>query len=225
MNIPRGLVVFTVALVGIAGLIYWGMGGGGSVATPPEQTAPTASSAAPAATAAAPAPVPEPLPPPGPTAAQLAQAALLAGGTVELVVIFPDTATDLGQPLFTTGFTGRGDSLYVDCLPDGTVRFGWDHWGSQPVRSAAVNLARGVEQRIRFTLGRKIVGIEPMPAELRVWLNGAPVLAQAVDVFPCPAEQVAFGENPTGMSTSQAKFFGQLLGVEVVTGETRPANP
>lgn len=211
MNIPRGLVVFTVALVGFVGLIYWVKRGGRSE-VPVRELAVPAATAAPAAVLAPQTPA-EPAPPPPPPPLELAQSALLAGGTVEFVVVFPDTATDLGQPLLTTGFTGRGDSLYVDCLPDGTVRFGWDHWGSQPVRSAAVNLTRGVEHRVRVTLGRKIEGIEPMPAELRVWLNGEPVLTQAVDVFPCPAEQVVFGENPTGMSTSQAKFFGQLTGV------------
>ena len=148
---------------------------------------------------------------------QLAQAALLAGGTVELLLVFPDTETDLGQPLLTTGFTGSGDSLYVICLPEGQAKFGWDHWGSQPLHSPTVKLTRGGEHRVRISLGRKIEGRGiTLRGELRVWLDGDPVFSQPADIFPCPADEIFFGENPTGMSTSQAKFFGQMLGVEVV---------
>lgn len=213
-----------VLLVVGAGWIYRSMSGNRGEVGRPDAAAQAAGNQPPiAATNPEPTPAPESAPPAGPTPVERAQTALLAGGAVELILVFPDTETNLGQPLLTTGFTGCGDSLYVNCLPDGLAKFGWDHWGSQPLHSPAVKLVRGVEHRVRISLGRKIEGRGiTLRGELRVWLDGEPVFSQPADIFPCPAVEVFFGENPTGMSTSQAKFFGQFIGVEVVEAGPPP---
>lgn len=215
MNTTRGLGIFTLLLVGGA-VLYWMMADAPEGATVPVRAVPASGTVLPV-TMETPAtnPVPDVITRHS-TPNELAGAAFLAGGTVELVLVFPAVETELGQPILTTGFTGRGDGLYVECLPGGEVRFGWDHWGSQPIRSAPVELARETEHRVRVSLDRSIAGIEPMSAVLRVWLNGERVLKESVEVFPCAPDQVSFGENPTGMSTSQAIFFGQMLGVQVV---------
>ena len=146
----------------------------------------------------------------GNIAMRRARQAMLTGGTVELEITLPAVRPELGQPLVTTGFSGRGDGLFYQFQPDGRVRFGFDHWGSVPVWSEPVVMALGQTHRVRVTLGANALGADTVRGRIRVWLDSRSVLDFSADLFACQPDQVMFGENHTGMSTSQARLEGRI---------------
>ncbi|HTL69061.1 MAG TPA: hypothetical protein VL200_15455 [Lacunisphaera sp.] len=143
---------------------------------------------------------------PGQGAMRRARLTLLAGRAVEFKVAMPALAG--GLPLVTTGIVGRGDGLFVEHLSASRVRFGLDHWGSQPLLSAPVPVEPGRTYVISVSLGARVSGTVTVPGHLEVRLDGKPVLDAPVDLFPAKPDQVFFGANPIGMSTSQPKFSG-----------------
>jgi hypothetical protein len=134
--------------------------------------------------------------------------ALLAGRMVRLRVGFPAVARS--EPIFSTGITGRGDSLYVERLAEGRVRFGFDHWGSQATLSEPVEIEPGRIYTLEVALGAQIPESQTVPGHLRVRLDGRTVFDQAVDLFPAGIEQVFLGANPIGLSTSGPLFTGRM---------------
>jgi hypothetical protein len=50
-------------------------------------------------------------------------------GPLRLKLQFPLHQEDQTEPLIVTGYTGKGDFVYVRYMKDGRVRFGYDHWG------------------------------------------------------------------------------------------------
>ncbi|HVZ65811.1 MAG TPA: hypothetical protein VG936_14690 [Lacunisphaera sp.] len=145
---------------------------------------------------------------PGHAATRRAKLTLLAGRAVELHVVMPPRSA--GVPLFTTGIVGRGDGLFLQYTSATQVRFGFDHWGSQPLYSAPIAIEPGRACRIGVSLGARVSSTATVPGRLEVRLDGKTVLDSAVDLFPATSDQVFFGANPIGMSTSQAAFPGSI---------------
>lgn len=149
---------------------------------------------------------------PGPK--RRAARALLEGRPIALRFTWPATHPEVGQPLLSTGATGIGDGIYVEPLPDGRVRFGFDHWGSQPKVSDPVMLEPLREYTVTISFGTRISALETVNARLQLRLDGLTLLDLPVDVFPCDASTVWIGENRPGLSTSGTRFEGQLHALE-----------
>lgn len=135
---------------------------------------------------------------------------LLAGYKVALRFTLPRQSDGGNQPLVTTGITGRGDGLYLEYATPGTVRIGFDHWGSQPLISRPVPVQPGQVHQLSVSFGTRISSRETVRGQLQVQLDDRPVLDEAVDLFPAEDDQVFFGGNPIGLSTSQPAFNGLI---------------
>ena len=138
-----------------------------------------------------------------------AKQALLAGRPVRLRLTLPAAAAG-GQPVFTLGRTGAGDGLYVEFLSATAIRLGFDHWGSPPLLSAPVPARPGAVMELEVTLGARLSHQLITPGRLEVRLDGRKLLDQPAEFFPAGPEQLFFGQNPIGMSTSQPEFAGKL---------------
>lgn len=145
-------------------------------------------------------------------------------GPLRLAVIFPDNPVPLSEPLLVTGHTGRADVLFVRYEPDGTLRFGHDHWGVGGSMSEPIRVNRGQSQLIEIWSGALLPppddsawnGRDPHLAEqlrnrFEVRLNGKTVLAPGIAPYSNEAGEVALGSNPIGASTCESFFTGHFV--------------
>jgi hypothetical protein len=134
---------------------------------------------------------------------------LLAGRQVELEFELPVAGVTGNLPLLTTGIVGRGDGLFLTSLSPGRIIVGFDHWGSQPLLSAPLEVSAG-RHRLRVSFGARISPELTTPGRLRVELDGRQVFDTDRDFFPAEPKLVFFGANPIGMSTSPPAWTGVL---------------
>ncbi len=139
---------------------------------------------------------------------------LLAGKPVSLRFTWPAIQPAAGLPLVSTGATGIGDGIFIEPLPDGRVRFGFDHWGSQPLVSAPTKLEPLQAYTVTISFGTKLSALETVRAQLQLQLDGATLIDASVDVFPCNASTTWLGENRPGLSTSGPRFQGEISVVD-----------
>jgi hypothetical protein len=152
-----------------------------------------------------------------------AKQALLTGRPVEMQLVFPGKTVN--QPIFTTGSTGAGDGLFVEYLSATEIRFGFDHWGSQPLFSPPVPAESDKPHRLTVSLGVRLSERATVPGRLQVRLDGRPLFDVPVDLFPADSRRVFFGANPIGMSTSFPKFSGEMGFPDGAHPAARPVPP
>ncbi|HTX67071.1 MAG TPA: hypothetical protein VMD31_14970 [Opitutaceae bacterium] len=147
-------------------------------------------------------------------------------GPVSLDVMLPGTPGLAGEPLVTTGETGRGDFLYLICAPaTGTIRIGLDHWryGGPISSEIAVDYSR--PHRFDLSLGSLMPpdssGLyrlrpewRPLDRWLFVRLDGKIVFSQAVESYPAAPFELAIAANSIGGTTANPAFGGVLLRAE-----------
>jgi hypothetical protein len=142
----------------------------------------------------------------GPAAGQLP-------GKVQLRVVLPPGGFVGGDPLLSAGPAGKADSVYLKGLGGDRYVVGVDHWGYGSVESKPVTLAPEVVHTVVVELGSLATdGVAPKD-RARLWVNGAVVLDAAQALYAVKPEEIFYGENPHGMSTSGATFRGGLVSV------------
>jgi len=130
-----------------------------------------------------------------------------------LAVRFPANRPGRNEPLVTAGRPGAADSLYVHYEREGWVRLGFDHWGIGGPLSAPVPVTYDVFQIIDAELGAgswEAAG----PGEIKVGLNGQPVLRASATLYSSLPNEVTVGRNAVGLSTSDPAFSGEIFRVE-----------
>ena len=133
-----------------------------------------------------------------------------AGRHFRLAVRFPDDRPGRNEPLVIAGRAGAADGLFVHYERPGWVRLGFDHWGVGGPLSAPVAVTAGAYQ---------ILGVElaagswenPEGRDVRVSLDGQPVLQAAASCYPVAPADVAIGRNGIHLSTSDPVFFGEIF--------------
>ena len=116
-----------------------------------------------------------------------------------------------GDPLLSAGPAGKADSVYLKGLGGDRYVFGVDHWGYGAVESKPVTLAPDQLHNVVIELGS--LGSELPKDRARLVVNGAVVLDAAQALYAVRPEEIVYGENPHGMSTSSASFRGGLVSV------------
>lgn len=138
-------------------------------------------------------------------------------GAVRFKVFLPER-TNAGEPLITTGETGRGDFLYLLHAADGTVRLGFDHWGTPGLISEPL----AVDPKQPITIEASLGSLYPADAptenlrRLVVRVNGRIVWSQPAAFYPAAFGTIRFGTNPIGGSTARQLFSGEIQAIEVL---------
>lgn len=117
-------------------------------------------------------------------------------------VRFPASPTG-PEPLLTLGRTGAGDFFFARSAGDGTVAFGFDHWGAGGPVTGPVALDPSQRHAVD-------VELDAGGEEVRVTVDGKVVLAHRSAVHPWRADEVRAGRNPIGGTTTGPAFSGEL---------------
>ncbi|MBI5424409.1 MAG: hypothetical protein HZA32_09970 [Opitutae bacterium] len=120
------------------------------------------------------------------------------------------------EPLVQTGETGKADTVWIRYVDDRHVTFGLDHWGYGGPETPPIEVDFAQVHRFEIRMGSLYPEELKLPANdarrrrLEVKFNGVVVLERVQDFHPAQANQVFFGRNPAGASTTQARTSGRL---------------
>jgi hypothetical protein len=117
------------------------------------------------------------------------------------------------SPLLTAGRVGAADCVYLRRLSGGRYVIGLDHWSAGTIESAPFDLADADIHSIGIEMASLGAGGEVPDGTLRVWVDGRRVMDSRTVLYGVQPEEVFFGANPLGMSTSARVFEGDLISV------------
>ena len=126
------------------------------------------------------------------------------------------------DPLFSGGKPGAADSIYLKGLGQGSYVLGLDHWSVGSTESAPFALDASGVHSLLIELGSLASDGEFKSDHVRLILNEKVLLDVKLPLFPVKSEEIVYGLNPHGMSTSSAAFRGSIISVR--THEPLPAN-
>ena len=117
------------------------------------------------------------------------------------------------DPLLSAGKAGAADSVFLRGIGGDRYVLGVDHWGVGAVESLPVTLASDRVHTVLIELGS--LGTEGQLARdrARLVVDEQVVLDVAQALYPVQPDEIVFGRNPLGMSTSNAAFRGDLISV------------
>lgn len=144
----------------------------------------------------------------------------LAPGIIRMNLWLPaGKPPGLQEPLVCTGITGAGDLLYVRYIDDQHIALGFDHWNFGGPLSIPFKVDFSVPQRVEVHMG-SLFPPQGEPAandrarrHFEVRWNGAVVINGEFDFHSAYADQVYFGANPIGCSTSTSKYSGKIIDI------------
>lgn len=154
-------------------------------------------------------------------------------GAVRLRVAFPETwRAGTAEPLVVAGPTGAADILYVSYEDEGWVHFGLDHWGGASVISGRMAVAPGSEHDLTVELGSLLPpdgatryarrpDFGTQRETVRLDLDGKTVLNGRRSLYRVSPEQITYGINLAGGSTSGPAFMGRILSLARVPWEVQ----
>jgi hypothetical protein len=120
-------------------------------------------------------------------------------------------------PVLATGRVGLGDILRMRFVRPGVVRFGYDHWGSGLSESDDVPVSEGKHTLKIYMPSLLAPGTTPeaiaLGSSLRLFLDGQIAWAQSVPFNPVTPDEIYFGENKVGASSSELEFPGVIYQV------------
>lgn len=146
-------------------------------------------------------------------------------GTLRGSVEFPADLRGSQEPLLVTGRTGAADVVYVAYAADGTLRFGYDHWGVGGPLSEPLALDRNQPHEVEISLGSLWPPLDDdvawsglaverrreLLASVTIKVDGHLVLQHQGAAHPSRAGEIALGANPVGASTCGPVFTGRFL--------------
>lgn len=135
-------------------------------------------------------------------------------GRVQLRFLLPPGGFTGADPLISVGRAGMADSVFLKGVGGGRYTLGVDHWGLGATETAPFELKPGDVQTLVIELG----SLDPeggLPRDrVKLILGGRVVLDAAQALYPVRPEEIVFGQNPHGMSTSNAVFRGEIISVQ-----------
>jgi hypothetical protein len=130
-------------------------------------------------------------------------------GGVQLKVDWKPELRGHSLPLAVTGRHGRGNFLFVRVADDGTLRFGYDHWGKPIILSPPATPASSGAGTIEFWMPSMRASTEV--SDLVVTLDGREVWRAAVPYYPASLEEIFVTRNPLGGSSCERDFPGATI--------------
>jgi hypothetical protein len=134
-------------------------------------------------------------------------------GIVRIRFRLPTHRLVTGSPLLSAGRTAAADSVYLRQRPDGRFVLGIDHWMFPATESPPFELADDTVHTVVIELGSLSAPLARGMRNARLMLDGRVVLAREMELYPVRPGEVVIGANPLGMSTSGAKFDGEIVAV------------
>jgi hypothetical protein len=107
------------------------------------------------------------------------------------------------EPIVTSGSVNAGDFFFVRYLPDGTVAFGFNHWGYPLIEGQPMAIEPGRSYSVD-------IFISPAEKRFLVTLDGRTVLRNASPLFPTTRAQTTIGENRIGGNVVATHFSGTI---------------
>ena len=134
-------------------------------------------------------------------------------GRVRIRFLLPAGGYVGSDPLFSAGRTGAADSIFMRGLGNGRYVLGLDHWSVGSTESQPVMLAAGEVHTLVLELGSLAGAGEFPPDHVRLILDERVVLDTKLSLFPTKPEEIVYGRNPLGMSTSSPEFRGEIVSI------------
>ncbi|MDD2762717.1 MAG: hypothetical protein PHE83_01950 [Opitutaceae bacterium] len=144
-------------------------------------------------------------------------------GPLRLRVTFPEVSQPRIEPLIATGTPWYSDTLYVDYLGPGVIRFGLDHTGYGGPSSRPISVTPGKPYAVVVHLGTLYppeaspyfdglvwAQLRQLKRMVRVELDGTTVFHASVNFYDASPGQIHFGENPLWPSVITGRFSGTL---------------
>jgi hypothetical protein len=151
-------------------------------------------------------------------------------GPMRLRVRLPLGGAGTAEPLIVSGVTGGGDFVFVRYHGDGRVSFGFDHWGAGGPESKPI--AVGKNRKVEIVTshgglmppgGASVYARSPALAALResvlISVDGQVVVRAVASAHPSKFENITFGRNLIGGSTTVAKFTGTFESMKLEPAE------
>jgi hypothetical protein len=134
-------------------------------------------------------------------------------GRVRIRFMLPAGGYVGSDPLFSAGRAGAADSIFLRGVGNGRYVLGLDHWSVGSTESQPVTLAAGEVHTLVVELG-SLAGAGEFPADhARLILDDRVALEAKLPLFPTKPEEIVYGLNPLGMSTSQSAFRGEIVSI------------
>ncbi len=136
---------------------------------------------------------------------------------IQISSLFPG----YGYPLLASGVAGHGNLLLLQSVAAGTVRFGFDQWGSGYQQSPPFHLSSAGSHRLEVFLGpwSGRPGLAPAAGPVRVWWDGQAVWTAAMTANLDTSDWIAVGSNPQGFSNAERFFVGGIRSMPYSVGE------
>ena len=151
-------------------------------------------------------------------------------GPLRLKLQFPLHQEEQTEPLIVTGYTGKGDFVYVRYMKDGRVRFGYDHWGLGGGESESVQLDQTRRSEVVISIGAMIPpktdqiyfnngDLGTLRENVVISVNGRVVLSTKMISHPALPSSITVGKNNIGGSSTTDFFSGEITSI---TSEPTP---
>ena len=147
-------------------------------------------------------------------------------GDVQMLIKLPGPLIGRSEPLVTTGRSGAGDFIYITYVDGRHVIVGHDKWNYGGGRSAPIAVDYAKPQKIEISLSSfypdahsakennyAARGLHYSKQKVSVKWNGVLVLSEDAVAHPSKPNEVTFGENTIGGSTTLRYFSGDILNV------------
>jgi hypothetical protein len=145
-------------------------------------------------------------------------------GPLRLRVKFP-TVRPGGEPLLSSGETGKANFVYVQYPDETHIRIGYDCWGLGALLSAPIAIDYAREHEVVVSCGAQLPPGGPpsglsgadwarLHATVMVAVDGVAVLADRAPTIPAEARTLFVGLNVAGGSTANAAFSGEIRRIE-----------
>jgi hypothetical protein len=134
-------------------------------------------------------------------------------GPIKLRVLLPMNWTNHREPLIVTGAPGKADSIFIVYADSTHIKVALDHWAVGAAMSEPIGIDYSIPHQFEVDMASFHGKFGPnLPTTVLV--DGRKVLDTTMGVHPTTPDQIVFGINNVGASTSEPVFTGKLLGIE-----------
>lgn len=134
-------------------------------------------------------------------------------GRIRLHLALPAGGLRESAPLVVMGRSGQADALFLRPVGPDTYVLGLDHWGAPARESRPLQLTPGKQFELVAEVGSLFDGSGFPRDQVRVLLDGEPVLDVRTSLHPVRLGEIWIGQNPLGFSTCAERFSGEIFSV------------
>lgn len=132
-------------------------------------------------------------------------------GRIKMHLALPPEGLRQSAPLLSAGRAGRADLLFLRPTGPDTYVLGLDHWGVAAFESQPVTIPAAQKFELVVEMGSLFADGEYPRDRMRVMLDCKTVLDVQTPLHPVQGDEIQFGWNEIGFSTSSERFPGQIF--------------